>query len=415
MHHLFFSGSLRFFPSSLLSVDLLSFFSCLIWWGIFVILYFTMKRIPRLTEVALDDAMPRGEELPTVYVVVPARDEEKSIAKSLRSLLAIDYPDLHVVAINDRSTDGTGAILQDLAHEIPRLHLVHIETLPPGWSGKNYACHRASLAIATLSQKKAPDRIWILFSDGDVFHTPDSLLRSIRLALKTGAGHLALLPKTVGGGILERLFTGAFGFFLLLGLRAWSISNPRSKSSIGIGAYNLVRLDRYQIAGGHEAIAFDVVDDIKLGMLLKRSGSRQILAHSGGLVYLRWQEGFFASMRGLLKNFFAGFDYSWILVLAATLAFLFLGIVPLYGFLFSTSMSGIIAGFLAIASASLLHGISANGKSGKWILAGVLFPFIECALAATVFTSALLASIRGYVEWRGMRYSLKELKARCVK
>src|SRR5262249_27703403 len=143
-----------------------------------------MQGLPLLA----DDASPAPPEWPSVSLIVPARNEEASIGPAVRSRLAEGYPALEVVLVDDRSTDGTGAVVDALAREDGRIQPVHVQTLPPGWLGKVHAL-REGLRLAKGE--------WILFSDADVHLAPSALQKAVALAEARGLDQLAVLPQLV--------------------------------------------------------------------------------------------------------------------------------------------------------------------------------------------------------------------------
>ena len=223
-----------------------------------------------------------------------------------------------------------------------------------------------------------------------------------------GLGHAVALPHFIAPGLLERGFVSMFGLFLLLHLRVDELRRPGSAAHVGIGAFNLVRRDAYQSIGGHERLRFEVADDVKLGLVLRRSGVRQGCADSGGLVRVRWQRGFLPSMRGLLKNFFAGFDYGWVGTLRTALLVPLITTFPAIYLALAVGLSP-LAGTRAVAAAAvavpvvLLGGTSRRLAGGRWS-DGLLLPFEGLCLALVALASALLATARGAVIWRGTRY-----------
>src|SRR4029077_3307174 len=132
----------------------------------------------------------------------------------------------------------------------------------------------------------------------------------VSVAVGTPFAPLAASPRVTAPGFLERSFVATFSVFANLVFRVWDLDSPGTRAFVGIGAFNLVRREAYEAVGGHRALAFEVVDDVKLGLILRRSGVPQGAIDSGGLVRLRWQPGFRASFRGLLKNAFAAAEWS---------------------------------------------------------------------------------------------------------
>src|SRR5579862_433028 len=144
-----------------------------------------IHRVPNLLDSRYAQPLDPSP-LPLISVIIPARNEEASIEATLRALLAVESVPIHIFAIDDRSTDSTGAILDRIAVEAPsRLTVIHVTDLPPGWLGKPHA-----MALAAR-QATTP---WLLFTDADVLFAPDALLRSLNLAQAENADHLVLFP-----------------------------------------------------------------------------------------------------------------------------------------------------------------------------------------------------------------------------
>src|SRR2546428_313277 len=168
---------------------------------VFDTLVFLAVVVPFVLLVRHRNAIPRlpsaraGIVLPSVSVVVPARDEAASISRALGSLLAQDYPDLEVIAVDDRSADGTGALLHEVAAREPRLVVLRVDDLPAGWLGKNHALWRGA------EQARGE---WLLFTDADVVFAPDALRRAVGYALEQGLDHLTLAPRLIAHGIFLR-------------------------------------------------------------------------------------------------------------------------------------------------------------------------------------------------------------------
>jgi hypothetical protein len=236
------------------------------------------------------------------------------------SLLAQDYPALEVVAVDDRSRDGTGEILDRLAARAPALRVVHVAELPEGWLGKNHACHLGF---------RATRGALVLFTDGDVSFAPGALRAAAAYLLAHRLGHLVALPRLETGGGLERAFVSAFAALIGYLFRVADLRRPGTEAFVGVGAFNLVRREGYLAAGGHERLRLEVADDVKLGLLLRRSGVAQGAADGGGRVRVRWQAGLLASLGGLVKNAFAGLEYRWDLTLGLCALLALLGAGPL--------------------------------------------------------------------------------------
>ncbi|HEX9049053.1 MAG TPA: glycosyltransferase family 2 protein [Anaeromyxobacter sp.] len=361
----------------------------------------------RRAMLTLDAGAPDAPGAPPgVTAVVPCRDEAPAVEACVRSLLAQDLPGLRLVAVDDRSTDATGAILDRLAREDARLQVVHVTSLPAGWLGKNHAC--------AAGARRARGE-WILFTDGDVVFEPDALRRALGVALGRGLGHLAVVPRFVAPGFAERAFVTLFGALLSPALGLWELPRAGTRAYFGIGAFNLVRRADYERAGGHARIAMEVVDDVKLGLLLRRSGVPQGVADAGGRVSVRWQRGFLPSVLGLVKNAFAAVEYRLGVAAGAFAGSVLLGAVPVAVVALGPGAVPRAVAGAALAASFYHHGVSARRLARGSGAEGVLAPACTLVLGAVVLGSALAARWRGAVVWRGTWYGLEAVRAGCLR
>lgn len=354
-------------------------------------------RLPALAE------LPRPEVPPRVSVVVAARDEGARIEQTVRRLLAQRDVALEIVVVDDRSTDDTPAILARLAAENPALRTLRVEALPHGWLGK---CHACSLGAAEARGE------WLLFADGDSHLCEDLLARAVATAERDGAAHLTLWPSLNCTGTITRASVLAWGQMLSAYAPPARINRDRGRRGIGVGAFNLVRADAYRAIGGHEPLRIEVVDDVKLGMLLRRAGFRQRLYGGTADLECEWAHGVAGVVRAVEKNWFAGMNYN----LPATLLVL-------------AAMSGL---WLSAALGPLLH------PWAGWVaLGGLLSPIVPAVLHARdirwPLRTALLVPLgfvtfivagahstwktirQGGIRWRDTFYPLKELRAGVVR
>ncbi|HET8539102.1 MAG TPA: glycosyltransferase family 2 protein [Anaeromyxobacter sp.] len=358
----------------------------------------------RRAMLRLDDDPPA--RLPRVTAVVPCRDEAGGVEACVRSLLAQDLPGLRVVAVDDRSTDATGAILDRVAREDARLEVIHVARLPAGWLGKNHACAAGA---------RRADGEWILFTDGDVVFEPDALRRALGVALGRGLGHVAVLPRFVAPGFAERAFVTAFAALLAPAVRIWELPRAGTRAYFGVGAFNLVRRADYEAAGGHARIAMEVLDDVKLGLLLRRTGVPQGVADSGGRVAVRWQHGLLPSVLGLVKNAFAAAEYRLGAAAAAAATGALLGAVPIAVLAAGPGAAARALAGAALAAAFAHHAAWARRLSRASGAEAILAPACTLLLGAVVLGSAAAARWRGAVVWRGTWYGLDEVRSGCLR
>jgi cellulose synthase/poly-beta-1,6-N-acetylglucosamine synthase-like glycosyltransferase len=340
---------------------------------------------------------------PRVSIVVAARNEEGGIEKGLSSLLRLDYPDLEIIVVNDRSTDRTGAILDRLAVAEPRLAVVHLSELPQGWLGKNYALYSgAARATGAL----------LLFTDADIVFEPTALRRAVGHLEREALDHLTAIPDTQVPGPALSAFIAAFAVFFSIYARPWKARDPRSSCHIGIGAFNLIRASAYRAIGTHLRIAMRPDDDLKLGKLVKKHRLRQDVVYARELIAVEWYQSVGEMIDGLMKNAFAGVNYSLLAAAGSTLALCATTVWPFVGLLVTTGWARWLNGLSALLVMGLFW-TSARFSGGRpWQV--VAFPMAALLFSYVIWRSALLAVIRGTVTWRGTAYPLARMRANRV-
>ena len=353
-----------------------------------------LSRIEPLAGVA-----PRSGPGPLVTLITAARDEARGIEAAARSLLAQDYSALEFVMVDDRSTDRTGAILDGLAARDPRVRVVHVGALPPGWLGKNHALARGAAAARGE---------WLLFADADIVMDPTTIARAMQYVERRGLDHLTLLPELVMPGLLLKAFVSSFVIWLAGFLRPWRARDPGSRRFVGVGAFNLVRTSSYAAAGGHQPIRLRPDDDLKLGQILKRSGARQDLVQGRGLVSVEWYHSLGEAVDGLMKNSFAVVEYNPVLMVLGALAYLLIGLGPLA----AAALGDGILRILGLVTAGLLFLIHLRGarEAGAPLRGALLYPVVSVIFAWIVVRALALNLWQGGITWRGTFYPLSELR-----
>lgn len=337
-------------------------------------------------------------DAPLVSIIVPARDEEREIESALRGMLALDYPRYEIIAINDRSKDATGRIMEKVAADEPRCRVIQVEELPAGWLGKNHANWLGARVAAGE---------YLLFTDGDVKFRPEVLRHAIAHVREQGLDHLTLLPDPGRGsfweGVLMTWFVLSFNLFTRAALVRYRWAK---KAFVGIGAFNLVRRAAYEAIGTHERLRMEVADDVMLGKLLKTAGFKQDVLRGRPLVHVRWQTGVWGIIRGLEKNAFAGARYSVPHVAGGVLVNLIIAVLPL-GLLLPWPLGGIAAIMMAMFAGTYLL----VGREVGYGSAITLFYPMGAALFAYVLARSTYVTLRdGGITWRGTFYPLAELK-----
>ena len=386
--------------------------SVLFWWSltgfaIHLVMATIMARasgeVRRLFRQASE--LPEGvEEWPSVTIVIPARNEERNIREALGSVLQLDYPRLEVVAVDDRSTDRTGEILDEFAAEHARLRVLHVRELPAGWLGKNHALHFAA------SQSDAD---LVLFTDADVVMAGDVLRRAVAYMIREELDHLAVAPRVVMPGLMLKAFAIVFTVFFSAYFRPWKARDPRSSAYVGIGAFNLVRTRAYRELGGHERIAMRPDDDLMLGRIIKRNGYRQDFADGTDEMSVPWYGSVREMTVGLEKNLFSAADYRvWIIVISSLITLMF-NVAPFLMVFVAPGISRLLFGgsvaILLLASLGAAHRLQLPRRSA------FLFPFAVLLLLFVQWRATWLTLRQQGIRWRDTFYPLAELKANRVK
>ncbi len=337
---------------------------------------------------------------PRVAIIVPARNEENSIGHALKRLLALDYKNYEVIAINDRSTDRTGEIMDSVATtSAAKLNVVHIRELPPGWMGKAHAMWTAG---------RQTDADWLLFTDADVMFRPDCLRRGIAYAENERADHVVLLPRVVMKTPGEKMMVSFFQILFVFGHRPWKVADPKAKDHIGVGAFNLVRRSVYEAIGTYEALRFEIVDDMKFGKVIKNAGFRQRVVLGDHLIEIRWAQGARGVVNNLTKNFFAVMSFQAWRALGGSLVLAVMNLTPFIGAMFVPGATRAPYVIALLSMFALYGGLWHRDQIPPWYF--FLHPVSTVLFIYTVLRSTCVTLWNGGVEWRGTFYPLEDLR-----
>lgn len=346
-----------------------------------------------------DFAPEQGGDCPRISILFAARDEEAKLPAALATLMEIDYPKLEVIAVDDRSQDRTGCILDEFGDVHPRLRVVHVTQLPAGWLGKTHALQKAY---------EASTGEWLLFTDADVRFKPDAVGRAISLAKASNLDHLTLFCDVEMVGFWEKVLITFFGLGFHLATDPARVRDPGSPRYVGVGAFQLLRRSAYEKSGTHRRLAMEVVDDMKLGKILKQAGFRSECAVAHDFVAVRWHAGLGNLVRGVTKNFFAGAGYNLGLVAAQLMGLVMINILPFVGVIFGHGWMRVFCA-IAVSIAVCFHaGVAMVMRVSP------LYAFTH-PLGALLFCFMLLRSTvvtlrQGGIVWRDTFYPLEELK-----
>jgi glycosyltransferase involved in cell wall biosynthesis len=341
---------------------------------------------------------------PKISVLIPAKDEAGQIEKCVSSVLAQDYPNFELIVINDRSTDNTGRILDNLAAKDSRLRVVHLKegSLPTGWGGKSFALHNG-LMQATGD--------WLLFVDADVQLEPDVMSATIARAIERKYDLVSLLPLFVSGtmseGILQPLAGAATSAMFLISLT----NSDKNKVAFANGQYLCVRRDAYEAVGGHEAIRGTLSEDVALVRKLKAAEYRPRLGWGETWATVRMYEGFAAIFRGWSRNFYVGslgnpFRISVLMFFLWGCVYSIIGAATYATHSHAPLLwiTAIVLHYLMMTAVAALIYVWAHEP---WWYA-LLLP-ISCLVLLAIAHKALWICWTGKVSWRGTQYTRKAL------
>ncbi len=355
---------------------------------------------------------------PRVSVIVPARNEEETIALGLKTLLALDYDNYEVIAVNDRSTDRTGEIMDRIKESSHlskttkggppesetttghrQLRVIHHRELPPGWLGKTHA-------MWTAANEATGD--WLLFTDADVLFKPDSLRRALAYAEAEPADHVVLFPCMIMRTPGERMMIAFFQTMFIFGHRPWKVADPSTDDHMGVGAFNLIRHRVYEAVGTYAALRMEVLDDMKLGKLVKNAGFAQRNVFGADLISIHWARGAMGVVNNLTKNFFAILSYQWWRTLLSAFVLAFLNLGPFLGLWLAHGWARVPYALALASMFSVYVGMS-------WLSPVPPYYFFLHPVSASLFVYTLLRSMfltlwNNGIVWRGTKYALEDLR-----
>lgn len=328
---------------------------------------------------------------PTVSAIVPARNEEATIAPAVESLAA--QPEImEIIVINDHSTDGTAAALERLSARYPQLRVLETRELPAGWVGKNYA--------VTLGAAQATGD-WLLFTDADGVHLPGSTARALADAAESGASLVSYSPEQETRTWWEKSLIPFVYTRLAQKFSYAQVSDPHSPAAAASGQYLLLRRDEYQRIGGHAAVAGEVLEDVALARIAKQAGVGLHFDSGQGIMRVRMYRTFGAMWQGWAKNLYPLMGGTSRAVgrelfrVVPWIPLLILPLTPLH----------LIWGALAIALLAGRHAAYAADLRRNRFPGGLALYYLPGVL---LYAAALLNSewryARGSVAWKGREY-----------
>ena len=375
---------------------ILALISALWWLGQAVCIARTLRSVRPLRSGSISS---RRESSPTVSVICPARDEGDAIESAVQTRLSDPAPWLEFIFVDDRSEDETGEILDRLCAQNDRAQVVHNRDLPEGWLGKVHA-QQIGVDHASIDLDG-----WYLFSDGDTHVRPGAIESAIAWAEQEDAAHVSLIPRIVRGPWLLRLCLTPLMRALICTLRLWRANDDRRSQAMGVGAFNLVRRDALERAGGLEQLRLEIADDVGIARIVQETGGRSRTAIGSDWVEIEWYRTTRQFLRGTEKGVAkartrAGIVISCVLGLVLMIIdimpFVLMAWLPL-----PPAMLG-----AATASLAVLLGVmvAVAFRLPRWW--ALLSPFGTIAALLITLRAMMLGLMRGGIHWRGDTHSL---------
>lgn len=368
--------------------------------GILVWIVFLLDGLLGLRKMDALEAEESLENGPLLSVIVAARNEENQIKDSVLSQLEQTYRNIEWILVNDRSTDATGLIMEELKKEDPRVSVIHIEELPEGWLGKNNALYRGFLQASGK---------WILFTDADVKFEKQAFAKALHYFERHKLDHLTAAPNLSAKNFWLKSFVAFFMFGFSYFKRPWAANNPKSKIGTGIGAFNLVTKKAYESFGTHEMVKMRPDDDLQLGMRMKQSGYRQRIVTALRLIEVEWYGSLQEAFVGLEKNTFAGLHYRISMVFFAVFGVFITNVLPFITIFSSDKIVAMLS--LGVIFLSGIHYVLVIKKMTIFSPAMFLvLPVTALLFIYSIIRASWLTYKRGGIMWRDTLYKLSELR-----
>ena len=357
-----------------------------------------MARLKRLAD--LPASLPASP--PKVSIVIPACNEAATIEAAMASILQIDYPELEIIAINDRSSDETLTILNRLASRDARLRVCSIDRLPDRWLGK---CHAMEVG------RQYAQGTYLLFTDADVHFAGNALRRAVSYMEARCLDHLVAAPQLHAPTLGLKLFLPMYLLGFYAGFKPWLAADPNSKAFIGFGAFNLVRAETCRESNALAQIALCPDEDLKLGKVLKAHGAKQEALVGIGAVAVEWYDSLPAMIKGLEKNTFAIYDYSLAQVCGASVLLCLFYLLPAIALLLTGGIPFYLCAALYGVNVATVAGVTCQHDPTARRAYALLYPISAAVLLFMLWNSALSVLRHQGITWRGTYYPIALLKS----
>jgi chlorobactene glucosyltransferase len=342
---------------------------------------------------------------PLISVLIPARNEEKNIRRCLLSLIKQDYENIEILVLDDNSSDNTAGIVKELSGKDNRIKLFTGEKLKKGWMGKNYACYQ-------LSGYARGD--YLLFTDADTLHFPDSISSALACLLKYELGALSVFAKQIMVTMHERMMVPFGNYIILCFLPLYLIRKSRNAFfCTAIGQFMFFKKEVYKKIEGHKSVKSEVLEDIKLSKQVKKHGYRFMIFDGRNNLYCRMYRSFMEVVRGYSKVLFAAFDFKIPMISAAIIlisaVFLFPFIMLPLGIIFRwpvLMLELIVLQIVIILITKIVLSIRFKCKAVDILLHPVSIVYLIIIAVNSILTTMIGTG----VNWKGRIYDVRNEK-----
>ncbi len=324
-----------------------------------------------------------------VSLLVPARNEASNISRCLEGLVRQNYEPLEILVLDDRSEDKTGELVEEYAARHSNITLIRGEPVPPGWTGKNWACHQ-------LSQVAGGEVL--IFTDADNWCAPDAVTRTIAWMQQRNLGLFSAFPQQITRTVPEKLLVPMIDVILYSTLPLWAVLRFSAPSlSAANGQWLACTRDMYQSLGGHQAVRVEIVEDVELARKAKAAGIRMMTAAGTGVVFARMYRTMQETREGMTKIMFGLTGYNSVLFWVAVPLMLLTAIAP-YAVIWFRPFA-LLSG-AAIAVNVLIRGGLALRFRHPILLSVLLHP-VAVLLTLVISVDSYRQVKKGVIHWKG--------------
>jgi chlorobactene glucosyltransferase len=346
---------------------------------------------------------------PKVSVILPARNEEKYIAKCLESLLDQDYPNFEIIAVNDSSNDKTGDIIYEYAKKNSCIVTVNAKPKPDGWTGKNWACYEGYL--------RATGDVF-LFTDADTVHSPYTMSLALGHVLRDNLDAITAIPRLLCKDVWTKITLPMLSNFLHSRFSPLRVNNPKTKTGYFFGSFYMITRRTYEMVGTHKIVKHELVEDGALGGMVKEQKFRMKMVRGERYIEAMWSRDFQTLWHGLHRLMISIHSQNKIAASMMTIAVFFLLfepflLVPYSLVLYLQSDDFVSQIIFDINLGTVCIIILANAIQSKFGVFQNPFYALASPLSAAIISLSFIASIlsakkAGAVNWRDRRYTVRE-------